>query len=102
LNDLQINATAPGGEEWNEDHCQGGNLYKVGDGSPVDPRALRGTWGIGGTGQNRIVTYDYGGSLPVYEWSLWSGSSGLCWGDPGASHEVIAIGTTQALSGSCP
>jgi hypothetical protein len=31
---------------WNEDHCAGGALYKVGvsDTDPVDPRAFRGTW----------------------------------------------------------
>ena len=45
LNNKRILATG-GGEEWNEDHCSNGNLFKVGvsPDDPVDPRAYRGTW----------------------------------------------------------
>jgi hypothetical protein len=49
LNGKRINATAPDGEEWNEDHCPNGALYKVAappaqDPKGVDPRAFRGVW----------------------------------------------------------
>ena len=84
-------AVAPGvgGEEWNEDHCAGGALYKVGDGSVVDPRAFRGTWAVG-SGNPALVTYIYtvGGSS-TYEWTLWRNDvGGLCW--EGAGSTIIA------------
>lgn len=51
------------GDEWKEDHCANGSLYKVGDpdNQAVDPRAKKGTWSIDeiqGKG-NAVVTYLY-------------------------------------------
>lgn len=51
------------GNEWKEDHCANGSLYKVGnpDKPKVDPRAKKGTWSIDeieGRG-NAVVTYLY-------------------------------------------
>ena len=103
LNNKRILAMG-GGEEWNEDHCSNGNLFKVGvsDDDPVDPRAYRGTWGTSGSGQNAEVTYNYtvGGSSS-YSWSLWEdGTGGLCW--EGAGGNVVATAPAPGpLSGSC-
>ncbi len=99
LNGKRIMATAPGGEEWNEDHCPGpdGALYKVGSlTDPTDPRAFRGEW-TAASNNKQIVRYRYrkpsGGDLE-YRWSLWRNSTGgLCWGDTSTdppTHEVIA------------
>ena len=106
LNDKRVLATAPGGEEWNEDHCSNGNLFKVGDGTPVDPRAFRGTWDVvGGAPANRRVVYNYtvtGSS--TFEWTLWRDSPGgsLCWGDPNNGNEVVATAPAPgSLTGTC-
>ena len=96
---MRIEATAPPGpptgEEWNEDHCAGGDLYKVGNttGTPseqaVDPRVIRGTWTTFGTDENSVVRYNYTGIGTPYDWTLWTdGSGGLCWED--SSNNVVA------------
>lgn len=48
LQGKRVYAVSPGGEDWKEDHCASGELYKVGDpsNSAVDPRALRGSWSV--------------------------------------------------------
>ena len=100
-----IDAHSPGSppEEWKEDHCAGGNLYKVGDGSlpgsgSVDPRVLRGTWTFYAGG---YVRYNYGPTSD-YVWKVYSNDSGgLCWESP-LSHNIVAEGTTVPLSGPCP
>ena len=98
LSNKRIWAVAPGvgGEEWNEDHCagSGGALYKVGDGSVVDPRTFRGTWAVG-NGNPAPVTYSYtvGGSS-TYTWKLWGKTDGrLCWEDAGT---IIATAPAPA------
>ncbi len=107
LNGMRIKATAPGGEEWNEDHCPGpdGALYKVGSlTDPTDPRAFRGEW-TAASNNKQIVRYRYrkpsGGDLE-YRWSLWRNSTGgLSWGDTSAdppTHEVIATMPTKPVS----
>ncbi|QSA96055.1 hypothetical protein [Methylococcus sp. EFPC2] len=69
-------APAPSNEDWKEDHCSVGagtgpaNLYKVGAGTPVDPRVKRGTWEITGIGNSRSVKYIYTGD-GTYTWELW-------------------------------
>jgi hypothetical protein len=93
LSGKRIEAVAPDdGEEWNEDHCASGALYKVGAGTREDPRGFRGTWGP--NSRNNVVTYDYEGSGSLsYIWSLWKdadGTQGLCWGNPSAGHAAIA------------
>lgn len=70
LSNKTINAVAPSGEDWKEAHCAGGALYKAGDGTAVDPRALRGTWSVTGSGNDRTVTYNYTGG-PTYTWSMY-------------------------------
>lgn len=89
LSNMRIVATSPGGEEWKEDHCASGALYKVGAGTPVDPRAFRGTWSVAAT---RAVRYDYtvGGSAS-YRWSLWKNDAGgLCWSEESRPYNMIA------------
>jgi len=101
----------PGGvvtEDWKEDHCAttsgaSGNLYKSGDGSAVDPRALRGTWTPNPGGVVGAVEYDYAGDPPgnPYTFTLFLGKSGLCW--QGADGNVAATGTVQGDAGlPCP
>jgi hypothetical protein len=103
LNDKRILATG-GGEEWNEDHCSNGALYKVGVSAddPVDPRAYRGMWGTSGMDANSMVTYNYtvGGSSS-FSWTLWQNTTtgGLCWEDSG---NIIATASEpEPLSGTC-
>ena len=102
LKNKGVDATSPGGENWKEDHCRLGQLFKVGDGSAVDPRVQTGTW-IGQRGG--IVHYNYGDPAGPYEWKLYStGSSvgdSVCWENPDTG-AVVAIGTLKALSGLCP
>jgi len=98
LSNKHVLATAPSGEEWNEDHCSTGALYKIGDGSVVDPRAFRGTWVVGG-GNPAPVTYNYtvGGSS-TYTWTLWGKTDGsLCWEDAGA---IIATAPAPGSAGT--
>ena len=65
------------GEEWREDHCTNGTLYKVGTGpqdpnSPsVDPRTPKGSWGTNGL----AITYSYDNSGP-YSFELWRNNVG--------------------------
>lgn len=92
-------------EVWKEDHCANGNLFKLGDGTAVDPRAYRGTWTDNGNG---TVTYDYGSPATTYTWKLYAYkkggfAAGLCWEDTGTNPATTIatgeiIGTT---SGSC-
>lgn len=78
LNGQRITAVAPGGEDWKEDHCTNGTLYKVGTtesppkypgADSVDPRAPIGSWSSAGDN----ITYDYGTSGP-YTFELWRGN----------------------------
>ena len=95
---------ATGGEEWKEDHCANGNLFKVGVSvdDPVDPRAYRGTWGVTGGGAGSQVTYSYTvGGTSNYAWKLWKNndSGNLCWED---NSQIIATAPNpMALSGTC-
>jgi hypothetical protein len=108
LSGRRVIAVGPGGEEWNEDHCPGGNLYKVGNpAQPIkDPRALRGTW----SQSDDLVVYNYTVTgTSSYSWSLFDtgadhggGIPVLCWGDPSNSHEEIARTVGTGAIGSCP
>lgn len=97
LSDKRIEAVAvDDGEEWNEDHCASGALYKVGAGTVEDPRAYRGSWATNGA--NNLVTYDYTvqGTFS-YAWSLWkNGADDLCWGDVAGTPTHQAIATSPA------
>jgi len=91
----RILATAPDGEDWKEDHCTSG-LYKVGDGTAVDPYAFRGTWLISGN----TVEYSYTGISSPYIWLLYNdGSGGLCWQNAGGA--IIATGSASGSAGPC-
>lgn len=90
LDGKRVEAKAPASapspdEEWNEDHCSSGALYKVGVSvnDPVDPRAYRGIWGIFTVGSppNETSAIQYVYSQPnTFFWSLWKNSAGdLCW-----------------------
>ena len=99
LSDKRVEAVAPGGEEWNEDHCGSGtgNLYKVGAGTTVDPYALRGSWSSSG----KTVTYNYtGDSGSPYTWTLWqkASDSSICWEDSGT---IIATAPAPGSAGDC-
>jgi len=86
-------------ENWKEDHCSGGELWKVGAGTTIDPRVKTGSWAVVGSGTDSRVQYNYDGGS-TYEWGLWQQTGGgLCWGNPTTS-EAIARGTTSAAS--CP
>jgi len=76
LGGKRINAVSPAGEDWKEDHCAAGALYKVGDGTAVDPRVRRGTWSITGGGNNRSVQYAYTGGQ-TYTWTLYQNGATL-------------------------
>ena len=100
-----------GGEEWNEDHCANGTLYKVGteDGPPkhperdsVDPRAPIGSWST--AGDNITYNYGTGGS---YTFELWRDTctGGTCTGtyyycDTGGS--IVATISAGPSPISCP
>jgi hypothetical protein len=95
-------APAPSNEDWKEDHCANGNLFKVGVSptDPVDPRAYRGTWTVNESGASTTVTYSYtvGGSYTTPGWTLWKNDSdALCWEDSG---NVIA--TTASAPAEIP
>jgi hypothetical protein len=94
---------ATGSEEWKEDHCANGNLYKVGAGTAVDPRAYRGKWAIIGTDNDAQVKYTYTvGGTSEFIWSLWSNSSGaLCWEGAGAVIATTALPPSSFGSLSC-
>lgn len=99
LTNKRIDANAPGagGENWNEDHCASGQLYKVGlgVGDPVDPYALRGSWSVSGNN----VSYTYG-TLAPYVWTLWTnGSGGLCWENAGSV--VATMPSAPGTAGPC-
>lgn len=89
LSGKRINAVAPGGEDWKEDHCAAGALYKVGAGTAVDPRVKRGTWTIVGTGANATVQYAYTNGA-TYTWAMWQtgGTVYLCNGGGEVAHIV--------------
>ena len=79
LSGKRIIATAHGGdEEWKEDHCSTGALYKVGAGTAVDPRKKVGTWGTETDSGHGVVVYDY--ETTDYEFKLYENDEGaLCW-----------------------
>ena len=76
LSGKRIIATAPGGEEWKEDHCSNDALYKVGAGTAVDPREQVGAWSV----TDNKVRYNYDGGQ-TYEFKLYENTltNLLCW-----------------------
>jgi hypothetical protein len=101
LNGKRILATG-GGEEWREDHCASGALYKVeaSANDPVDPYAYRGQWSVSGQGSNSKVNYNYSvGGSSNFSWALWQNASGgLCWENSG---NIIATAPAPGPSGTC-
>ncbi|MGB5832857.1 MAG: hypothetical protein WBG92_12810 [Thiohalocapsa sp.] len=95
LNGKRINATAPDGENWKEDHCLGGELVKVGNGTSVDPRRVVGAWAVIGTNGRRVeYTYDGDAGRP-YRWRVYrdEDAGGLCWQErPADGSAVVATG----------
>lgn len=115
LNGKSVNATAPGGENWKEDHCSTtgtnpGNLYKVGDGTTVDPRALRGTWQPvdtnGAAAGGWRVKYTYAGGQ-TYTWRVFRNRNNnndgvrICWEDEAGKTIAVSLPTTAA-GAPCP
>lgn len=104
INDFQGGSPT---EDWREDHClttEGvpGNLYKAGDGSAVDPRALRGTWTPNSDG---TVTYNYGSPATTYTWRLYSQRglvSLLCWENKDTGEMIATGGGGSDPAGLCP
>jgi len=111
LSGKRVSAIAPSSETWNEDHCPvagatPGNLYKVGDGTPVDPRALRGSWRVLGTNNQNdsSVEYTYTGSPNlVYAWQMrkTTGQSTTYYFCNGGALVATLTGNTSSI-GSCP
>jgi len=94
LVDMRVNADSPTtGENWHEDHCSGGDLFKVGDGSSVDPYRRVGSWI--GSRSGPTVTYNYGDPDGPYIWDLFVDGDHVCWDDPDTG-SVIAIGTLES------
>ncbi|MBE0472014.1 MAG: hypothetical protein IBX55_21205 [Methyloprofundus sp.] len=91
----QIIATG-GGYDWKEDHCASGDLYKLGNGTTIDPYAFRGKWSI----SDNTVTYNYTvGGNSTYIWNLWKDVRGnLCWDD---GINIIATAPAPADAGAC-
>lgn len=93
----------PGGtitEDWKEDHCSGGDLFKqgLGVGHPVDPYKKIGTWTDNGDG---TITYDYGSPATTFTWKLYvRKGGGLCWEDTSTT-AIIATGAAIGPVGSC-
>lgn len=99
LSGKRIIAEAPG-EEWKEDHCTNGELYKVGAGTSVDPRKKIGTWSIDIANSPAQATYTYDGGSS-YSFSLYTnGSEGLCWEDGGGQVAAETVAPPQDVS--CP
>ena len=99
MSGTRVEAVAPDGEEWNEDHCSSGDLYKLGDGTTVDPYAYRGTWVPSGF----KVTYNYTvGGNSTYTWTLWEDTTTnrICWEDESGS-PIIATAPAPGGAGSC-
>lgn len=90
-------------EEWFEDHCSGGALFKVaaGVGDPVDPYKEIGTWT---DNQDGTITYDYGSPATTYTWKLYvRKGGGLCWEDTDANPpSVIATGNRIGSNAASP
>jgi len=104
LDNMRVAATAPSGEQWNEDHCgsgNSGNLYKYGGDPAIDPYALRGTWSL--DPNTSEVTYDYGPGQ-VYTWRVQEhkNNGNLCWDEgPGGTSNTIAISSSTAGATPC-
>lgn len=103
LVDNEVDATSPGGENWNEYHCDSNELYKVGDGTAVDPTTLRGSWFP--IPRGNFVRYNYGGPSVTYTWKFFTKGSSpteLCW-ENATTGEVIATGILKVLApATCP
>lgn len=88
-----------GGDRWQEEHHPGGVLkdYKKGASDAVDPTKQVGTWSVGGTGANTMVTYIYG-SGGTYAYTVWDngGSYSFC----GTSDMDVTI--TRGTGVGCP
>lgn len=111
LDNRRVDATAPDGENWKEDHCVAtagspGALYKVGDGTTVDPRALKGRWrprDFGSRGWG--VQYQYGDpGSPIYNFALYTSTPprGLCWEDAGGNTVATDVPPLGSNPGPCP
>lgn len=66
-----------GGDRWQEEHHPGNVLkdYKKGPTDKIDPTTQVGTWSIGGTGANTMVTYNYG-TGGTYQYTVWDNGNG--------------------------
>lgn len=114
----RVNATAPDGENWKEDHCTiiggtagSGKLFKVGDGTPADPRSLTGKWSLvdinGAAANGWRVRYNYNlGSASdpslIYTWRLYrkAATGGLCWEDETGNIIASMPSTPPTIPGS--
>jgi hypothetical protein len=101
LSGMRLVAVGPS-DDWKEDHCPTGTLYKVGDGTPVDPRALRGSWQVVGD----QIRYSYtGDSGSPYTWDVWRKTSAPNQGQlsfcNGAS-EIAHSTSVTAFAATCP
>jgi hypothetical protein len=95
-----------GGEEWKEDHCPGGTLYKVGttDGPPkhperpsVDPRAPKGSWSSNGS----VITYNYENSGP-FNFEIWQDTAGIYFFCDGSAVVATITAGPSTIPDTCP
>jgi hypothetical protein len=88
------------GENWKEDHCTGGDLFKVGAGTPGDPYRKVGEYQISSDGSDTI-SYTYTGLSP-YTFTVWSNGTGLWWelGGDAKAIDADAVGS-PAAAGTC-
>ncbi|WP_152485961.1 hypothetical protein [Methylohalobius crimeensis] len=98
------------GEEWKEEHCPNGKLYKVGDPKnlAVDPRALKGSWStssinINSTSSIGLVSYTYDSQNPLtYTFTMFKDNTTIMFCSLGLNpQQVGVIQSTGGLSGSC-
>jgi hypothetical protein len=95
---IHAQAPAPSGEDWKEDHCSNGKLFKVGAGTAVDPRALKGTWTVTAD-PGAKVEYNYTGAPPIYSFELRESSGILYFCNAG--NEVAHTLSIGSLTGAC-
>jgi hypothetical protein len=94
-----VAAVPSNADDWKEKTCTNGDLFKVGNGTAVDPSVKIGTW----SAQAGQVTYIYDGA-GTWTWNLYQKpGGGLCWDlESGTSNTITAVtGSILATGITC-